>query len=289
MKTANSQADIARIIANGQAGLVAALGLGQGEGRLEAQVLLAKALGVNRAYLIAHAADIPDESRLNRYHAMLERRLAGEPVAYILGEKEFYGLNFQVGPAVLIPRPETELLVELALDRLPADRPARLLDLGTGSGAIAIAIARQRVKVDVVAIDRSGEALEIAQRNARSLQVTNVFFAQCDWCVGLGEGLFDIIVANPPYIRVNDPHLSQGDLRFEPLSALVAGDEGMASIMQIARSAPTHLCPGGRLMLEHGYDQAEKCRDILIGNGFCKVESISDLAGIQRVTLGVLK
>lgn len=286
MKTANSPASLARIVARDQARLAVALGLDQGEGRLEAQVLLAKALGVNRAYLIAHAEDSPDEVLLNRYHVMLERRLSGEPVAYILGEKEFYGLNLQVGPGVLIPRPETELLVELVLERIPVDRPAHLLDLGTGSGAIAIALARHRPLAMVSAVDRSLAALDIAQANAVRLGLTNISFLESDWFAAIAGKAFDLIVSNPPYVADNDPHLLQGDVRFEPEGALKGGETGLDCIRKIASEAGAHLQPGGWLLFEHGYDQATACREILQNLGFVDVGSARDLAGIPRASYG---
>lgn len=280
---------IAQLIARDVPHLAEQLGLDPTEARLDVQVLLCEALNVPRAYLAAHRDEALPEPAGHTYAQFLARRLQGEPVAYILGRREFFSLPFQVSPAVLIPRPDTELLVELALARIPPDSHNRLLDLGTGSGAIAITLARQRPKTEVIAVDRSRKALEIAQKNARALQVTNVSFVQGNWCAGLGVRIFDIIVANPPYIRENDPHLAQGDLRFEPIAALVADDNGLASIKQIACSAPAHLCRGGYLMLEHGYDQAEACRSILIENGFSDIESMRDLAGIERATLGKLE
>lgn len=286
MKTANNAASLARIITHDQARIAAALGLDQCEGRLEAQVLLAKALGVNRAYLIAHAEDIPDESLLNRYQAMLERRIAGEPVAYILGEKEFFGLNLHVGPSVLIPRPETELLVELALERIPADRHACLLDLGTGSGAIAIALAKHRPLAVVTAVDRSHAALDIAKGNALQHGLKNVSFLESDWFSAIAGKTFDLIVSNPPYVADSDPHLMQGDVRFEPAGALRGGQSGLDCIRKIASEAGAHLYQGGRLLFEHGYDQATACREILLNLGFVDVDSARDLAGIPRATYG---
>ena len=288
MKTANNPASLVRILARDQARLVEALGLDQREGRLEAQVLLAKALGVNRAYLIAHAEDIPDEALLSHYHAMLERRIAGEPVAYILGEREFYGLRFKVSPAVLIPRPETELLVELALARIPADSPIRILDLGTGSGAIAISLAKQRPNAFVVGLDQSGQALRVAQSNATALQASNVAFVRSDWFSGLSVRKFDIVVSNPPYIPDLDPHLLQGDLRFEPRSALAAGADGLDCVRRIACEAAQYLSPGGWLMIEHAYNQADKVAALYRQAGFSAINAIRDLSGIERVTIGKL-
>jgi release factor glutamine methyltransferase len=289
MNPAHNPATLAQITGRDQARIATALNLSQSEARLETQVLLAAALNVNRAHLIAHADETPQEALLTRYCSMLERRLAGEPIAYILGMREFYGLTFRVNPDVLIPRPETELLVDLALSHLPDNRPCFVLDLGTGSGAIAIAIAKHRPHTQVIAIDRSWQAVRVAKMNAYTLQAHNVTFIQGDWCAAMGVKIFDIIVANPPYIRENDPHLAQGDLRFEPQSALAAGEDGLASIRQIAADASQHLVPEGWLILEHGYDQAEACRHILKHAGFVHTASMSDLAGIERVAIGLLK
>ncbi|MFA7243273.1 MAG: peptide chain release factor N(5)-glutamine methyltransferase [Sulfuricellaceae bacterium] len=269
--------------------LATALDLTPHVARLEAQVLLCHALHQPRAWLIAHDRDALDGVRAQAYSALLERRLAGEPIAYILGEREFFGLNFKVTPAVLIPRPETELLVELALAHLPENRAARVLDLGAGSGAVAIAIAKHRPPADVVALDVSAAALEIAQENARRLMAANMRFLLSSWFDALpAHERFDIIVSNPPYIAANDPHLRQGDLRFEPSAALASGKDGLDDLRTIVAGAPARLAPGGRLLFEHGYDQAERCRELLRQAGFAEISSSADLAGIERVTQGRL-
>jgi release factor glutamine methyltransferase len=222
-----------------------------------------------------------------RYRHWLERRAAGEPIAYLTGACEFYGLEFRVTPAVLIPRPETELLVDLALERLPAAGRARVLDLGTGSGCIAVTLAHLRPQLEVWAADVSPAALEVARDNARRL-LAPVRFRRSDWLAGQAGERFDLILANPPYVAAHDPHLSQGDLRFEPACALVAGEDGLDDIRRIVAAAPAHLAPGGWLLFEHGYDQARRCRALLAAAGFARVASWRDLAGIERVSGGCM-
>jgi len=271
------------------AALAIELGLSAYEARLEAQVLLSHALHQPRAWLIAHDRDILGAAQVDVFTTLLERRLAGEPIAYITGEREFYGLSFKVTPAVLIPRPETELLVELALAQLPEGQALRVLDLGTGSGAIAIAIAKHRPQATVNAVDISPAALEVARENARQLNLPNVHFIPSTWFSALPpQEKFDVIVSNPPYIAERDPHLAQGDLRFEPVAALASGKDGLDDIRAIVAGAPSHLAPGGWLLFEHGYDQAEACRELLQQAGFLAVSSSADLAGIERVTMGRL-
>ena len=215
------------------------------------------------------------------------RRAAGEPVAYLTGTREFYGREFMVTPAVLIPRPETELLVELALAHFAGQRGVRVLDMGTGSGALAVTLALEMDTPDVIALDRSREALWVAMANAAKLGAS-VSFVQSDWFGALGDEQFGLIVANPPYIAAADPHLVEGDVRFEPASALVAGVDGLDDLRLIVAQAPDHLEAGGWLMLEHGYDQAEAVRDLLLTRGFEEVHSRTDLGGHQRISLGRL-
>jgi release factor glutamine methyltransferase len=217
----------------------------------------------------------------------VERRAAGEPIAYLTGNCEFYGLEFRVTPAVLIPRPETELLVDLALERLPVEGRARVLDLGTGSGCIAVSLGRQRPRMEVWAADAVPAALEVARDNALRLGAT-VRFVRSDWLADLAGERFDLILSNPPYVAAGDPHLSRGDLRFEPASALVAGEDGLNDIRRIVAAAPAHLAPGGWLLFEHGYDQAQRCRALLTAAGFGQVTSWRDLAGIERVSGGCM-
>jgi release factor glutamine methyltransferase len=256
---------------------------------LDARVLLCHVTGRDMAYLAAHPeAEVHPADHL-RFEALVTRRARGEPVAYLTGEREFYGRSFHVGSDVLIPRPETELLVDLALERLPRDRGARLLDLGTGSGCLAITIASERSRCEVLAVDQSPAALAIARRNALEHAVGNVAFLQSDWYSGLQPGEhFDMIVANPPYVAAGDPHLGRGDLRFEPREALVAGSDGLEAIRAITRGASRHLSPGGWLLLEHGYDQAAQVRRLLADSAFQQVFSARDLAGIERVSGGRL-
>lgn len=249
-------------------------------------MLAARALGVNRAWLIAHDRDVLAPAQAHAIETLVSRREGGEPVAYILGEKEFYGRLFTVTPNVLIPRPETELLVEAALARLPLDRPARILDLGTGSGCIAITIALERPDCEVVAVDASPAALEVARSNAERLGAGKVRLILSDWYARLKNLRFDMIVSNPPYIASGDAHLAQGDLPHEPRQALASGPLGLDAIRAIVSRATDHLTPGGWLLSEHGYDQADACRDGLNQAGFAHVFTLPDLGGRDRVTGG---
>lgn len=250
----------------------------------EARRLLAEATGFTEASVLAHPErELPADAAA-KFRDYAARRARGEPIAYILGVKEFYGLPLQVNPAVLIPRPETELLVELAL---PA-HPASILDLGTGSGAIALALKRHLPRARVVAVERSAAALAVAQRNAVKLGL-EVEFRHGVWFESVAGERFGLVVANPPYVREDDPHLREGDVRFEPRSALVAGGDGLESIRAIVRDAPAHLSPGGRLLLEHGLGQDAAVRELLQAAGLEDVRTWPDLAGIARVTGGGLK
>ncbi len=270
-----------------QAALSGALGLSSSEARIEAQVLLMRAFGnVPRAWLIAHQTDMVAPEHLAVFETFLNRRLAGEPVAYILGEREFYGLTFKVSPVTLIPRPETELLVELALQRIPKHGAYRVLDLGTGSGAIALSIAHARPDAEVVAVDASAAALEVAQFNTQQLGLGNVRLLHSDWFSALRGERFDIIVSNPPYIAAADAHLTQGDVRFEPCSALASGADGLDDIRRICAQAKAHLNANGWLLFEHGYDQAARARALLQLSGFAGIFSARDLSGIERVSGG---
>lgn len=275
---------IQSLLTQDKAALESTLSLDFTTARIEVQMLLQHVLGVSRAYLIAHADDILDGEKLTDYHALLQRRLAGEPLAYVLGEREFFGLDFKVTPATLIPRPDTELLVELALQRIP--QRGRVLDLGTGSGAIALSVAHSRPDAEVTAVDASIEALDVARDNARRLNIGNARFMQSDWFSALAGERFDLIVSNPPYIADADAHLSQGDLRFEPRTALASGADGLDDIRRIVAGAKAHLNPGGWLLFEHGYDQAERVREMLSTSGYAEVFSAHDLAGIERVSGG---
>ena len=251
--------------------------------RGEARWLAAHAAGRDVAWLIAHDTDEVDATVLAGVRDCLSRRQGGEPVAYITGEREFYGLSLAVTPDVLIPRPETELLVELALERLP--RAGRLLDVGTGSGAVAIAIAHQRPDAEVVACDISVAALAVAQANARRHGV-KVQLLESDCMAAFDGRRFDVIASNPPYIAAGDPHLYQGDLRFEPSIALHCGPDGMTLIRRLAAQGIGYLESGGWLLFEHGYDQGEACVALLSSSGYFAVSDRPDLAGIGRVCLG---
>ena len=267
--------------------LVQALDLEPSVAALEAQVLLGHVLNRSRAYLLAHAEVTLSDSDQDQYEAILTRREHGEPIAYILGEREFFGLTFRVTPEVLIPRSDTELLVTLALALIPEAAAWEVLDLGTGSGAIAIAIATQRPKAHIIAIDQSAEALLVAQDNALRLGATNLGFLQGDWFAPLATGArFDVIVGNPPYIAEQDTHLSQGDLRFEPKAALASGRDGLNSIRDIVSEAAQHLKKSGCLLLEHGFEQGLVCRKLFNEHGFLKISTHRDLAGQERVTIG---
>jgi len=278
---------IRQLLTAAQTQLISVHGQPANEARIEAQMLMRHALGeVSRAWLIAHDGEAPTEVQARTFADLLQRRLAGEPVAYILGEREFFGLRLAVTPEVLIPRPDTETLVEAALAHIPANQPCRVLDLGTGSGAIAIAIAAQRPQARVTGIDRSEAAAQVASENACRLQLGNADFKVGDWFSAVGDALYEVIVSNPPYIEADDPHLAQGDLRFEPATALASGADGLDDIRHLVRAAPRHIVPGGWLLLEHGYDQAQRVAQLLADAGFVEVASVPDLAGILRVTSG---
>ena len=252
----------------------------------EAKLLLAHVLGRDRAWLAAHADEAVTAEQAKAFDALARRRRDGEPVAYLIGRREFYGLDLEITPDVLIPRPETELLVELALARLPADREIRVLDLGTGSGAVALAIATARRKAQVVGTDVSSPALGLAARNAARLGIANVSFVESDWFEALPRERFDLVAGNPPYVAAGDPHLLEGDLRHEPQQALTSGGDGLNAIRAIVAAAPAHLAHGGWLLLEHGHDQAEAVSALFHDAGFADAGAARDLAGILRVSYG---
>jgi release factor glutamine methyltransferase len=291
--------------------------------KLEAQLLLQDALNVNRAWLIAHEHENLPPNIHAAYRAMLERRLNGEPIAYILGYREFYGLHLKVSVDTLIPRADTETLVEAALARVallltPSPQPLshkgarglniqresplplrerarergndeiKILDLGTGTGAIALTLAKHALQAHVTALDASQAALDIAIENAKNLEISNVKFILSDWFSELKEEKFDVIVSNPPYIEADDAHLKQGDLRFEPISALASGADGLDAIRSIITQAPQHLNPHGWLLLEHGYNQASQVAALLKQAGFSEICTLKDLGGNDRVTIGRL-
>lgn len=251
---------------------------------LENRILLCHATGLSRVQLITRSDQLLTEDEAARLDGLLRRRLAGEPIAYIVGKREFFGLDFEVSEAVLIPRPDTELIVELAIERLP--QQGRLLDMGTGSGAIAVSVAHARPDAAVTALDVSEAALAVARRNAAGNRA-RVRFLHSDWFGALGGGeRFELIASNPPYIAAGDEHLSQGDLRFEPTGALTDHADGLSALRTIIEGSPAHLAAGGWLLMEHGYDQAASVRALLDAAGYREVQSWRDLAGIERVSGG---
>jgi release factor glutamine methyltransferase len=251
----------------------------------EARLLLGHVLGRPPLWLISHDDELLAESALLGFAALAARRAGGEPVAYLLGRREFFGREFAVSPAVLIPRPETELLVDIAAAEVGADATARILDLGTGSGCIAITLALEFPQAQVTAVDASPTALATARRNAER-HGARVRLLHSDWFAALDGESFDLIVANPPYVAAADPHLAAGDLRHEPAAALASGADGLDAIRRILAAAPAHLAPGGQLWLEHGHDQAAAVRELLDAAGLQRIEQHRDLAGIVRVSGG---
>ncbi|WP_263145105.1 peptide chain release factor N(5)-glutamine methyltransferase [Pseudomonas sp. RIT-PI-AD] len=253
--------------------------------RLDAELLLAAALGKPRSYLHTWPERIATREVATAFAAALERRRGGEPVAYILGRQGFWSLDLEVAPHTLIPRADTELLVEAALECLPAGA-ARVLDLGSGSGAIALALASERPAWSLLGVDRVADAVALAERNRQRLRLDNAAFRESHWFSALEGERFALIVSNPPYLAAGDRHLGEGDVRFEPLSALVAGPDGLDDIRRIVEAAPEHLDAGGWLLIEHGYDQAAAVRELLSARGFAGVQSRRDLGGHERISLG---
>lgn len=251
----------------------------------DAEILLSHVTGKSRSWLFAFDETVLSASQLTALEALIGRRARGEPIAHLVGEREFWSLPLRVSDATLIPRPDTELLVELALVRLPPS-PASLLDLGTGTGAIALALASERPDCEVVGVDRITAAVALAQENAARLQLNNAAFVLSHWFCDLPARRFDLIVSNPPYIDAQDTHLQQGDVRFEPLSALVADEEGLADLRAIIAQAPDWLTPGGWLLLEHGWRQGEQVRALMRQHGYTAVTTETDYGGNPRVTLG---
>lgn len=253
---------------------------------LDAEVLLMHCIGRDRAYLRAWPERPLDQSQAGSYLDLINRRRAGWPVAYLTGEREFWARSFRVAPGVLIPRPETELLIELALDLLPLEASRDILDLGTGSGILAITLAAERPSVRVTAIEASAAAIDIARDNARRLNAGPVRFIQGDWLAPLGSNeRYDLILSNPPYIAAGDPHLRHGDLRFEPPAALAAGPDGLSALRTIIADARRHLKPSGVLLLEHGWDQAEILASLLAAQGYTGISHHTDLQGHHRATM----
>ena len=276
---------LGEMLSTAMARLSTALDCAPHEARIDVRALATHVFERPAAWLIAHDHDIPGAAGLARFQALLERRARGEPVAYLVGGREFFGRRFAVGPGVLIPRPETELLVETALEHLPPGKPLRVLDLGTGSGCIALTLALERPAARVVAVDRSAEALAMARHNAGQWGAA-VDFLESDWFSALPGERFDLIVANPPYLAGTDPHLERGDLRFEPRSALASGPEGLDDPRRVIMGARAHLVTGGALWIEHGYTQACAVTGLFEQAGFVRIGTRRDLAGIERITGG---
>jgi release factor glutamine methyltransferase len=254
--------------------------------RLDAEVLLMHATGLARTALITRGETPLTAEQESVLRTLLARRARGEPVAYLTGTREFWSLELHVTPDVLIPRPETELLVEQALARIPHDTAWTIADLGTGSGAIALAIASERPRCHLIATDASERALAVARANAQRLGIGNVEFRHSEWLAPLAGLTLDLIASNPPYIAEGDPHLDAGDVRFEPRAALTSGQDGLDAIRLLAARSPAHLAPGGWLLLEHGYNQQTEVRSLLAKHGFQDITGYRDLAGNARVTAG---
>lgn len=253
--------------------------------RLDVEVLLCHVVQQSRSYIYTWPERVVEPDLMRRFEDLLERRMLGEPVAYLVGTKDFWSLSLHVNASTLIPRPETELLVETTLELI--DRPeARVLDLGTGTGAIALALASERARWQILAVDIIAEAVELAKKNCHDLGLANVSIAQGDWFEHLTDQRFDAIVSNPPYIEPNDPHLREGDVRFEPVSALIAERNGLAEIEIIVTNAGQHLIRGGWLIVEHGYQQGHQIRTLLDSSGFSQVATRTDTAARERVSLG---
>ncbi|MGF1770566.1 peptide chain release factor N(5)-glutamine methyltransferase [Enterovibrio makurazakiensis] len=253
--------------------------------RIDASVLLCHVLDKPSSYLYTWSDKLLSDEELAAFNGLIARRTLGEPVAYIIGYRDFWSLRLNVEPSTLIPRPDTERLVELALERLPKGEGS-VLDLGTGTGAIALSIASERHDLEVTGVDLRPEAVALAQRNQQENGISNALFLQSSWFDAVPEHAFTMIVSNPPYIDPEDPHLAQGDVRFEPKTALIADDHGLADIRHICQHSPRYLAQGGWLMIEHGYDQGRAVRALFLGAGFCDVETVQDYAGLDRVTLG---
>ncbi len=252
--------------------------------RLEAEVLLCHVLQCPRSYPYTWPEYVLSATQQKAFEALLKARQAGRPIAYLVGMKEFWSLPLQVNEATLIPRPDTEILVEQVLSHIPAETHQKVLDLGTGSGAIALAVAFERPACHIIGIDISHAALQVAQANALQLKLTNLAWINADWCAALSSCPFDLIVSNPPYIAMDDPHLQQGDVRYEPLSALAAAQQGLSALRQIISHAGQFLRPQGWLCLEHGYTQSEAVQHLLGQHGYTRINSVRDLSGHLRVT-----
>ncbi|VAW65471.1 Peptide chain release factor N(5)-glutamine methyltransferase [hydrothermal vent metagenome] len=255
--------------------------------RLEAEVLLAYSLQKNRTWLATWPDQTLNEAQLNEFENLLLKRIKGHPVAHITGQREFWSLNLTVNKDTLIPRPDTELMIEQILQLYPQEKNICLADMGTGSGAIALAIASERPNWQIIATDQSAAALQVARQNACALDLQQIEFRQGDWFQPLQGLQFDIIASNPPYIPLNDPHLQQGDVRFEPTAALVSGNDGLNDIRHIAAHAGAHLRPQGRLIIEHGYNQKQEIFDVFIENNYSNITQLLDISKNPRLTIGL--
>lgn len=254
--------------------------------RLDSEILLAYVMKQTRTWLHAWPDNKPTSEQYTHFEQLLTRRKNGEPIAQIIGEQEFWSLKLKVTADTLIPRADTERLVELALERIPQQSFWNIADLGTGSGAIALAIAKERPSVQVIATDASMKALTVAQENAQLNQLNNIRFVRSMWFDDLDDHVFDMIVSNPPYIAENDPHLSKGDVRFDPISALTSGPTGLDDLSHLINKAPGHLKPGGWLIMEHGYDQAKDVINLMQQAGFNNCQDFTDYGGNPRVAIG---
>lgn len=255
--------------------------------QLDAEVLLCHCLGKPRSFLRAWPEQQLSTPQAEQFEHLLTKRKQGQPIAYLTGEREFWSRSFLVTPDVLIPRPDSELLIELSLSLLAIQQTGKLIDLGTGSGILALTLAAERPLLDVIATDFSSAALAVAQKNAKRLQIANVRFLQSHWFDKVAEKGFDLVISNPPYIADDDPHLQQGDVRFEPTTALVSGEQGLQDIRLLATQARQHLKPGGHLLLEHGYQQGKAVQAILNELNYRQVTTHRDLSGNPRVTSGL--
>jgi len=254
---------------------------------LDIEVLLSHLLSYSRAALYVHSGDALTSEQLKIFQSLLTRRQQGEPIAYITGHREFWSLDLMVNMDVLIPRPETELLVEETLRLLPRENKCHILELGTGSGAIALALAKECPHWEIMATDFSVSALAVAKQNAQKNGLSNVTFLESDWCNQLLAMQFNLIVSNPPYIAEQDPHLLQGDVRFEPQTALISGSDGLEDIRLIAQQAKPYLLENGYLLLEHGYDQAKQVKEILSNESYRDIVTLKDLSELERITKAV--
>ena len=257
--------------------------------RLDIELLLCSVLKKDRSFLHAWPEHVLTQDQLNTFQQQLEQRLQGKPIAHILGERGFWSLNLKVTTDTLIPRPDTERLVELALECIPEKSKWNILDLGTGTGAIALSLAKEHPSCFITATDQSLAAIDVAKQNTDSNNISNIKFIQSDWFSNLENQQFDMIVSNPPYIRENDPHLKQGDVRFEPLSALASGEDGLNDIRAIIKSSQKHLSKNGVLLIEHGYDQGDSVCDLLKAANFTKVSNFKDYNDNPRVSIGYIK